>query len=57
MAKLVGKICTWLDKRYVISQMAQRAAIQAQNTGASFDALYEELKRSATGKRNDPGSK
>lgn len=46
MAKLVGKvrdIGAWLDKRYVISKRAQRAAIQAQNTGASLDALYEKM--------------
>ena len=46
MAKLVSKvrdICNGLDKRYVISKRAQRAAIQAQNAGASFDALYEQL--------------
>ena len=47
MAKPVSKvrdIGTWLDKRYVISKRAQRAAIQAQNTGAWFDALYEQMK-------------
>ncbi len=47
MAKLTDKIreiCIWLDKRYVISKRAQRAAVQSQNTGASFDNLYEQMK-------------
>jgi hypothetical protein len=41
---MLRKILFWLDKRYVITQRAQRAAVAAQLTGHSFDELYQQSK-------------
>lgn len=41
---MLKKIFVWLDKRYVISRRAQMAAVNAQQTGQSFDELYEQAK-------------
>lgn len=41
MKKLISSIFKWFDKRYVISDRAQRSSLGAQATGEPFDSLYE----------------
>ncbi len=38
---MLNRILTWFDKRYVITRHAQRCQVLAQQTGQSFEQLYD----------------